>query len=60
LIYHCIIAGSDKVIVTQGVAKKDIDNNIAAFKKSARTVKVKEKLLMRKRRLSANSDCINL
>ncbi|GAB2825091.1 hypothetical protein [Ferruginibacter profundus] len=41
VIYICSVAKDDKAIVIQGIAKKDIENNLAEFKKLAATIKLK-------------------
>jgi hypothetical protein len=41
LLYYCVVAKGDKAIVVQGVAKKDIENNLIEFKKLANTIQVK-------------------
>ncbi len=41
LIYYCAISKDEKAIVFQGIAKKDIERNLDAFKKLAWTVQMK-------------------
>jgi hypothetical protein len=41
LLYYCVVAKGDKVIVVQGIAKRDIENNLQEFKKLTGTIKVK-------------------
>jgi len=41
IMYQCVIANGDNVISMQGVAKTDFDENIAAFKGLAHTIKIK-------------------
>lgn len=41
LLFYCVIATTDKAIVIQAISKKDIETNLAEFKKFAKSVKFK-------------------
>lgn len=41
IMYQCVIANGDNVISMQGVAKTDFEENLAAFKGLAHTIKIK-------------------
>ncbi|OQP44548.1 hypothetical protein A4H97_09255 [Niastella yeongjuensis] len=41
IMYQCVIANGDNVISMQGIAKDNFDENIAAFKALAHTIKIK-------------------
>ncbi|MFL5744136.1 MAG: hypothetical protein ACJ751_05690 [Niastella sp.] len=41
IMYQCVIANGDNVISMQGVAKTNFDENLAAFKGLAHTIKIK-------------------
>lgn len=41
LLYYLVVAKDDKAIVVQGIAKKDIENNLVEFRKLANTIQVK-------------------
>lgn len=41
MIYQCVIANGDNVITMQGIAKNDFDENLAAFKSLAHTIKIR-------------------